>query len=61
MFVPMSTSTGTDQHCGSPFFELNQYGVMGMDQLDFLCWRGLEFGRSSGLRGGHEGKSMCVA
>ena len=36
MFVPMSTSTGIDQHCGSPFFELNQYGVMGMDQLDFF-------------------------
>ena len=36
MFVPMSTSTGEDQHCGSPFFELNQYGVMGMDQLDFF-------------------------
>ena len=36
MFVPMSTSTGTDQHCGSPFFELNQYGVMGMEQLEFF-------------------------
>ena len=36
MFVPMSTSTGEDQHCGSPNFELNQYGVMGMDQLDFF-------------------------
>ena len=36
MFVPMSTSTGTDQHCGSPFFELNQYGVMGMEQLEYF-------------------------
>ena len=36
MFVPMSTSTGEDQHCGSPIFELNQYGVMEMDQLEFF-------------------------
>ena len=36
MFVPMSTSTGTDQHCGSPFFELNQYGVMRMEQLEYF-------------------------
>ena len=36
MFVPMSTSTGTDQHYGSPFFELNQYGVMGMEQLEYF-------------------------
>ena len=42
MFVPMSTSTGEDQHCGSPFFELNQYGVMGMDQLEFFV--GVDWG-----------------
>ena len=36
MFVPMSTSTGTDQHCGSPCFELNQYGVMRMEQLEYF-------------------------
>ena len=42
MFVPMSSSTGEDQHYGSPFFGLNQYGVIGMDQLEFFV--GVDWG-----------------
>ena len=36
MFVPLSASTGEDQHCGSPICELNQHGVTMKDPLEFF-------------------------
>ena len=42
MFVPRSTSTGEDQHCGSPGSEVKPYGELSMATLEFFV--GVDWG-----------------